>query len=109
MTKRTNKHIKYCATLKSLKRNFRKPFINLHTQADFPDSGYFYGKLERKVTVAWERLENFLGTRKALAYYTEILQQARRASYEYHEVVRVVDSTGRGWTAAEMDSEMCRG
>lgn len=107
----------YLSILKGFKQEWkpvRRMTMALATQASFPDCGYYYSGIERSLLRAEDEVRRYVDAankkwlhRLHIRLQHDLLRKAARASYEYYEVVRVVDKEGRAWTMYEMDSAMC--
>jgi hypothetical protein len=81
---------------------WRKLTVNMGAQASFPDSGYYYGKLEREADRLYEDVVVKLPRRKYIKLMHDTMAAREQVYYNYH-VKLVCD----GYTAAEMDEQMC--
>lgn len=107
MQKRARVYIAWKRQLNPTIQKFKSKSISLFVQAHFPDSGYYYSqKLKEVKSLERELVQKGVTRHQLDKIQNDIYRQGNKKAHEYYEVIRVIDTNGKPWTAAEMDAEM---
>jgi hypothetical protein len=101
---RTKKYFKRQKENQEVWSRFSKLRLTLATQADFPDSGYYYAKKERELNRIHDNLVKIFRKDVLKRKFAALEQEANRQEYNYYDKVQDC-----GYTAAEMDQMMAQG